>query len=64
MNGLDMLPHMRAHLPDVPVIMISAYGDSQTRKVALERGADDLLVKPIDFGRLLREIESRLVAAA
>ncbi|WP_426613266.1 response regulator [Bradyrhizobium sp. McL0616] len=64
MSGLDMLPQMRARLPDVPVIMVSAYGDSQTCKTALERGADDLLVESIDFGRLCHEIEARLGAAA
>jgi len=64
MSGLDMLPHLRARRPDVPVIMISAYGDSQTRNTALERGADDLLTKPIDFGWLRGKIEARLVVAA
>jgi CheY-like chemotaxis protein len=64
MSGLDMLPHLRARRPDVPVIMISAYGDSQTRNTALERGADDLLIKPIDFGCLRRKIEARLAVAA
>jgi CheY-like chemotaxis protein len=64
MSGLDMLPHLRARRPDVPVIMISAYGDSQTLDTALERGADDLLIKPIDFEWLRRKIEARLVVAA
>jgi DNA-binding response OmpR family regulator len=61
MSGLDMLPQS-ARRPDVPVIRISAYGDNQTRKTALEHGADDLLIKPIDFVRLLYEIETRLGA--
>jgi DNA-binding response OmpR family regulator len=64
MSGLDMLPQMRAQRPDVPIIMISAYGDNQTRKTALERGADDLLIKPIDFLQLRHEIETRLGAIA
>nr|WP_276509761.1 hypothetical protein [Tardiphaga robiniae] len=38
--------------------------DSQTRSTALERGVDDLLTKPIDFGWLRREIEARLEVAA
>jgi DNA-binding response OmpR family regulator len=59
-----MLPKMRAQRPNVPVIMISAYGDNQTRRTALERGADDLLTKPIDFERLRHEIEARLAAVA
>jgi DNA-binding response OmpR family regulator len=64
MSGLDMLRQMRARRPDVTVVMISAYGDNQTRKTALEHGADDLLIKPIDFVRLLYEIETRLGAVA
>ncbi|MGQ0686187.1 response regulator [Bradyrhizobium sp.] len=64
MSGLDMLPNMRAERPDVPVIMITAYGDAETRRKALERGADGLLTKPIDFSALRQEIDSRLGQAA
>ncbi len=63
MTGLDMLPEMRARRPDVPVIMITAYGDEEMRNTALERGASDLLTKPIDFGQVRREIEARLTPA-
>src|SRR5437762_3088166 len=64
MSGLDMLPNMRAERPDVPVIMITAYGDAETRKKAIERGAEGLLTKPIDFSVLRLEIDSRLGRAA
>ena len=64
MSGLEMLPEARARRPDVPVIMITAYGDAETRKMALERGAEGLLTKPIDFGQLRQEIEARLEQAA
>ena len=60
MSGLDMLPSLRAGRPEVPVIMISAYGDAETRRKALERGAEGLMTKPIDFGALRQEIDSRL----
>ncbi|MCP1973897.1 response regulator [Bradyrhizobium elkanii] len=60
MSGLEMLPEVRARRPDVPVIMITAYGDAETRKTALERGAEALLTKPIDFGQLRQEIDARL----
>lgn len=60
MNGLDMLPEMRARRPDVPVIMMTAYGDAETRRTALDRGAEDLLTKPIDFAQLRQAIEARL----
>ncbi|MBR0694705.1 response regulator [Bradyrhizobium lablabi] len=64
MSGLEMLPEVRARRPDVPVIMITAYGDAETRKTALDRGAERLLTKPIDFGQLRQEIEARLEQAA
>ncbi|MGM4916260.1 response regulator [Tardiphaga sp. 813_E8_N1_3] len=64
MSGLEMLPEVRARRPDVPVIMITAYGDPETRKEALERGAQALLTKPIDFGQVRQVIEARLEEAA
>jgi DNA-binding response OmpR family regulator len=49
--------------PDVPVIMITAYGDAETKRKALERGADALLTKPIDFLVLRNEIDMRVQRA-
>jgi CheY-like chemotaxis protein len=63
MNGLEMLPKVRAQRPDVPVIMITAYGDAETRKKAIERGATGLLTKPLDFALLRHEIDTRLEQA-
>jgi CheY-like chemotaxis protein len=64
MSGLEMLPMVRTERPDVPVIMITAYGDAETRKKAIEGGAEGLLTKPIDFSALRQEIDSRLGQAA
>jgi CheY-like chemotaxis protein len=64
MSGLEMLPEVRARRPDVPVIMITAYGDAETRRRAIERGAEGLLTKPIDFVMLRQEIDTRLGQAA
>jgi CheY-like chemotaxis protein len=64
MSGLEMLPVVRERRPDVPVIMITAYGDIDTRKTALERGAEGLLIKPIDFTLLRKEIDNRVGQAA
>ncbi len=63
MSGLEMLPRARAARPDVPVIMITAYGDAETRRKAIEGGAAGLLTKPIDFPGLRAEILHRLVEA-
>ena len=64
MSGLEMLPEVRAKRPDVPVIMITAYGDAETRRKAIERGAEGLLTMPIDFAQLRQEIDTRLGQAA
>ena len=52
MSGLELLPKAKAVRPDVPIIMITAYGDADTKRKALESGADALFTKPIDFGML------------
>ena len=64
MSGLELLPKAKAMRPDVPVIMITAYGDAQTKRQALENGAEALLTKPIDFGMLRGEIDVRVERAA
>ena len=63
MTGLEMLPKVREMRPDVPVIMITAYGDPDTRRKAIEGGATGLLTKPIDFALLRQEIDTRLEQA-
>jgi CheY-like chemotaxis protein len=60
MTGLELLPRIKELRPDVPVIMITAYGDAETKRKALENGAAALLTKPIDFAALRGEIETRL----
>jgi CheY-like chemotaxis protein len=63
MSGLELLPTAKTARPDVPVIMITAYGDDATRRKALEGGAEALLTKPIDFVALRNEIDSRAAIA-
>ena len=64
MSGLELLPKAKAARPDVPVIMITAYGDAETKRRALEAGAEALLTKPIDFVTLRSEIQMRVGRAA
>ena len=64
MTGLELLPKAKAVRPDVPVIMITAYGDAETKRKALEGGAEALFTKPIDFGMLRSEIDTRVERAA
>ena len=57
MSGIELLPKAKALRPDVPVIMITAYGDAETKRKALENGAEALFTKPIDFWTLRSEID-------
>jgi len=63
MTGLEMLPRVKEMRPNVPVIMITAYGDADTKRKALESGASGLLTKPIDFTVLREEIDARVAQA-
>jgi DNA-binding response OmpR family regulator len=53
MSGLELLPKAKAVRPDVPIIImiITAYGDPETKRQAFENGAEALLTKPIDSRR-------------
>jgi CheY-like chemotaxis protein len=63
MSGLELLPRAKAIRPNVPIIMITAYGDAVTNRQALENGAESLLTKPVDFEMLRSEIVSRVERA-
>ena len=64
MSGFELLSKAKALRPDVPVIMITAYGDAETKRKALESGADALFTKPIDFTSLRTEIDTRVERTA
>ena len=63
-TGLELLPKAKAARPDVPVIMITAYGDFETKRKALAGGAEALFTKPVDFGALRSEIDTPVARAA
>ena len=63
MSGLDLIPPVKARRPDLPVFMISAYGDAERVKTALERGASKFITKPVNFPGLKQDV-SRVVADA
>ncbi len=52
MNGLEVLAGVKEHMPDVPVIMITAYGSTKTAVEALKLGAYDFVTKPFDLDEL------------
>jgi CheY-like chemotaxis protein len=64
MSGLELLPRAKSLRPDVPIVMITAYGDAETKRKALDQGAASLLTKPIDFGSLRSEIDLQVGSTA
>ena len=63
MTGLELLSVFKQRRPDLPVFMISAYGDQDTIATAVERGAQRFLTKPVDFPRLKRDIITVMAGA-
>ena len=63
MSGLELLPKAKAARPDVPIVMITAYGDAETKRKALQRGTQGFFSKPLDFALLRSEIETRVEQA-
>ena len=60
MDGLELLAEIKQQFPDLPVMMVTAYGDDERRRRAGELGASDFHTKPVDFDRL----KAQLPAAA
>ena len=60
MSGLELLPKAKAMRPDVPIIMITAYGDPRPSARRWRVAPRRLLTKPIDFGTLRSEIDMRV----
>lgn len=60
MTGLELLEKIKAKFPRITVSMISAYGDSENFKKAINSGAKEFFTKPIDFESLRKEIKALL----
>ena len=58
LSGLDLLPVVKERQPNLPVFMISAYGDADAIATVLARGADQFLAKPVDFPKLKQDIKA------
>jgi CheY-like chemotaxis protein len=64
MDGLELLREIKQHRPDLPVLMVTAYGDDERRRRASDLGASEFLTKPVDFDHLktqLRQLAAPLV---
>jgi CheY-like chemotaxis protein len=63
MDGLTLLREIKRRRPDLPVMMVTAYGDDERRRLAVEAGALQFLAKPVDFDLLKGEL-NRLPGAS
>ena len=64
MDGLTLLREIKMRRPDLPVMMVTAYGDDERRRRAGEYGAAEFITKPVDFDALkerLRQLPDRMV---
>jgi len=60
MSGMDLITKIRAQIPDLPVVMMTAFPDTQLAVQALKLGARDFLIKPFLPKQLLEVIERYL----
>jgi CheY-like chemotaxis protein len=56
MDGLQLLGEIKQRRPDLPVMMVTAYGDNERRRRAAELGAIEFITKPVDFDLLKEQI--------
>jgi CheY-like chemotaxis protein len=63
MDGLTLLGEVKRRFPDLPVMMITAYGDNERRRRADDLGAADFLTKRVDFEQLKTQLRQLPTAA-
>jgi CheY-like chemotaxis protein len=64
MDGLALLREIKQRRPDLPVMMVTAYGDDERRRRASELGAFEFITKPVDFDKLKAQLRELPSAAA
>jgi CheY-like chemotaxis protein len=64
MDGLALLGEIRQRRPDLPVMMVTAYGDDERRRRAQELGAVEFITKPVDFDHLKAQLRQFPAASA
>ena len=63
MDGLELLRVLKERRPELPVMMVTAYGDDERRRRAAEYGAMEFVTKPVDFDRLKERLRQLPEAA-
>ena len=56
MDGLQLLHEIKQQRPELPVMMVTAYGDDERRRRAAQYGAAEFITKPVDFDRLKEQL--------
>ena len=64
MDGLALLREVKKRHPDLPVMMVTAYGDDERRQRAEQYGASEFITKPVDFDSLKAQLRQLPPAAA
>jgi len=64
MGGLELLVEIEQRFPDLPILMVTAYGDDDRRRRARELGAFEFLPKPVDFDQLKAQLRQLPAASA
>lgn len=59
-DGIELVRHITQHIPDLPVAMITAYGNMETATLAMKEGAFDFIAKPVTLDRLRRLVDDGL----
>jgi len=63
MDGLGLLRRIKEQRADLPVIMVTAYGDDERRRKASEFGAAEFVTKPVDFDLLKQQLQQLRMAS-
>ena len=62
-SGIELLREAKSQWPHLPIAMITAYGDADSRRQALDAGASDFLTKPLNFDELKTKISQMITSA-
>jgi CheY-like chemotaxis protein len=63
MDGLALLREIKQRQPQLPVMMVTAYGDDERRQRAEQDGAAEFITKPVDFDLLKAQLRQLPQAA-